>query len=65
MRANVHYRKAACITLVLLAGCSINLTIETDYASQRDHGGNMTEEQQVEAKAESKADVDVKADLTK
>ncbi|MGL4638559.1 MAG: hypothetical protein ACRCVX_02355 [Shewanella sp.] len=64
MRADIHYRKAVSVMLVIaglilvIAGCSINLTIETDYASQRDGDGIIKEEVFAESTAESKAKVD-------
>lgn len=48
------------IGVFLLSGCTLNLTIETDYASQNGGGGDINEE--VTAETTTTPTVDIKAD---
>lgn len=42
----------------LVSSCTINLQIDTDYAAQRDGGGNIEEEVTTETTSETSPDVE-------
>ncbi|USL90040.1 hypothetical protein [Vibrio phage vB_VpaS_CHI] len=50
------------LTLLLLTGCTINLQIDTDYASQNGGGGSIEEEVTTESSASNAPTVDANVD---
>ncbi|AUG85130.1 hypothetical protein FDJ19_gp168 [Vibrio phage Ceto] len=51
-----------CLSLII-SGCTFNFTIDTDYASQRDHGGPIEEEVTTHNKTETDPNVDANIEV--
>lgn len=54
--------KTAFLTTII-SGCTFNLTIDTDYAAQRDNGGPIEEEVTTNNKTEADPNVDANIDI--
>lgn len=48
---------------LLISGCTFNITIDTDYAAQRDNGGPIEEEVTTNNKTETDPKVDANLDV--